>query len=136
VALILYENSFKSFDGTAEDSDNPLWTVNWYNDFWGLFPFECQKHPIYFQSKYGTVTFFLVQHWTCHLTFSSILYITLLHSKLYAGYILTKLLGTLFYNTHFAKGLKWKAFNGQYFSEELTTCTLWHNPQLSTCLTY
>jgi hypothetical protein len=24
VALILYENSFKSFDGTAEDSDNPL----------------------------------------------------------------------------------------------------------------
>jgi len=135
MALILYENSFKSFDGTAEDSDNPLWTANWYNDVWGLFPFECQQHPIYIQPKYDIVILLLVQHWTCHLTFSSILYIILLHSKLYAGCLLTKLWLHCFI-IHFAKGIKWTAFNGLYFADVLTTCTLRHNPKLGTCLTY
>jgi hypothetical protein len=136
MALILYENSFKSFDGTAEDSDNPLWTANWYNDFWGLFPFECQQHPIYIEPKYDIVIFFFSPALNKSLNFSSILYIILWHSKFYVGYILTKLLVAVFYNTHFAKGMKWTAFNGLYFSEVLTTCTLWHNPQLGTCLTY
>lgn len=70
--------------------------------------------------------FLLVQHWKCHLTFSCTLYIILLLSKLHAGYFFTKCLVTLFYNTHFAKELKWTAFNGLYFSEVFISCTLWH----------
>jgi hypothetical protein len=57
MALILYENSFKSFVGRAEDSDThseqPIG-----KDFWGLFPFEYQHNPIYFQSKYDIAIFF------------------------------------------------------------------------------
>jgi len=106
MALILYENNFKSFDGTAEDSDNPLWTANQYSDFF---------RPALNMS----------------FIFSSILHIILLHSELRARYILTKLLVTLLYNTHFAKGVKWTAFNGLYFAHHLHSVT-----QLSTCLTY
>lgn len=57
VWLSFYMRSFNSFDGTAEDSDNPLWIANWYKDFWGLFLLECQHLPIYFQSKYDIVIF-------------------------------------------------------------------------------
>lgn len=68
--------------------------------------FECQQQPIYFQSKYDTVIFFLVHLWTRHLTFSSILCIILLHRKLYAVHTLTKLLVTLFYNNTLQKDWK------------------------------
>jgi hypothetical protein len=36
----------------------PTVNNNQYNDFWGVFPFECQQHPIYIQPKYDTVIFF------------------------------------------------------------------------------
>jgi hypothetical protein len=141
-ALILYENSFKSSEGRAEDSDNPLWTANWYKDICVLLPFECQHHSIQFQSKYDNVIFSFSP--ALNMSFNFLQYSTHAHTHTHNytanfrhNFFFALCSVTLFYSTHYEKELKCTAFNGLYFSEVLTTCTPWqHNPQLSICFTY